>query len=175
MRENAPELHHACRALLPGYGATRSETERIGVLTHACLRAPLPERNGGPVPKAAAALDEGAPGAFIVSDVQQPSDVLCALWLARRSGLFSPPYAPPPGTGRASTVELVPEFGRGRALERATETMGLLYGNAAYAEQLRARGHRQKVMVTERDVSARERLARQAAVRAIDLHVSEAR
>lgn len=174
MRQDAPELHDACRALLPGYGATRSETERIGLLTHACLRAPLPERNGRPVPKAAAALDEVAPGTFIVSDVQQPSDILCALWLARRSGLFSPPYAPPPGTGRASAVELVPRFGRGRALERAPETMGLLYGNAAYAEQLRARGHRQEVMVTAHDPGACGRLARQAAARAIDLRVSEA-
>jgi hypothetical protein len=174
MRQHAPQLHDACRALLAGYAAARSETERIGLLTRACLRAPLPERNGRPVPKAVAALDEVAPGTFIVSDVQQPSDILCALWLARRSGLFSPPYAPPPGTGRASVVELVPRFERRRALERATETMGLLYSNAAYAEQLRARGHRQEVMVAGRDSGARERLARQAAARAIDLHVSDA-
>ncbi len=199
VRENAPELHEACRVLLPGYAAARSETERVALLTDACLRAPLPERHAGPVPKAGAAFDTiaravGLYGAealdtFIVSNAEQPSDLLCALWLARRSGLFQPPWGPPPGAGRVAALELVPLFERRVALERATETMGVLYGNAAYVEQLRGRGHRQEVMLGYSDAGkdmgylasqwalyrAQERLARQAAARGVVLRLFHGR
>ena len=37
VRENAPELHEACRALLPGYAAADSPEQRVELLTRACL------------------------------------------------------------------------------------------------------------------------------------------
>ncbi|MGH2916782.1 MAG: phosphoenolpyruvate carboxylase [Solirubrobacteraceae bacterium] len=156
-RDNAPELQRACAVLLPGYGAARSETERAALLTRACLQADLPPRAAGPAPRPALAMDAIAqaigihgPAAidtFIVSNCERPSDLLCALWLARRSGLFSPPQGPPPHTGGASALELVPLFERGAALERATETLGILYGNRAYAAHLAARDRTQEVML----------------------------
>src|SRR5262249_12932284 len=128
------ELHEACAELLPGYGAARSETERVSLLTRACLRS------GSPL--------EGARGIerWVVHDVQRPSDVLCALWLAHYSGLFQPPPGAPSRRPRPpSTVELVPPVERRAAVQRVAETMGVLYSNAAYAEQLWARGRHQKV------------------------------
>ncbi|MGH2872812.1 MAG: phosphoenolpyruvate carboxylase, partial [Solirubrobacteraceae bacterium] len=193
VRENAPELHAACAALLPGYGAARSETERVALLTDACLRLPLPARLGDPIPKAAAALDcvagaialygPDSVDTFIVSNAERASDLLCALWLARRSGLFRPPLGPPSRATGSSALELVPLFERGAALERGTETMGQLYGNAAYSRHLRARGDRQEVMLGYSDAGkelgylagqwalygAQERLARQAAARGVRL------
>lgn len=200
VRENAPELHTACRALLPGYAAARSETERVGLLTRACLSLELPERDPGPTPKAATALDAVAraisthgPEAidtFIVSNAEQPSDILCALWLARRSGLFVPPIGVPSRRPRAtSQLELVPLFERRAALERATQTMGALYANAAYAEHLWARGRRQEVMLGYSDAGkemgyvasqwslyhAQERLVSQARERRLTLRLFHGR
>jgi phosphoenolpyruvate carboxylase len=199
VRENAPELHQACRALLPGYAAAGREPERVALLTQACLHAPLPSRDGGPLPKAAAAFDciaraiaaygPQSVDTFILSNAEQPSDVLCALWLARRSGLFTPSWGPPPGTGLASAIELVPLFERRGALESAAHTMGHLYANAAYAQHLIARSHRQEVMLGYSDAGkdmgylasqwslygAQERLARQAAYRGVELRLFHGR
>ncbi|MGH2855940.1 MAG: phosphoenolpyruvate carboxylase, partial [Solirubrobacteraceae bacterium] len=199
VRENAPELHDACCALLPGYAAARSESERVALLTDACLRRPLAPRADGPAPKAAAALDcvaaaiarygAEAVDTFIVSNAEQPSDLLCALWLARRSGLFEPPAGPRSPAVGISTLELVPLFERGASLARATETMGQLYGNAAYREHLRARGQRQEVMLGYSDAGkdmgylagqwslyeAQERLSRQAAARGVQLRLFHGR
>ncbi len=137
------ELHLACEDLVPGYAAARSETERISLLTRACLRDVWPR---GDWPRAAAGGDQSATERWIVHDVRRPSDVLCALWLARRSGLFAPPRGAPARRPRAtSTVELVPHFERRSAVQRVTETMGVLYSNAAYAEHLWARGRHQEI------------------------------
>src|SRR5262249_53222548 len=114
------ELHEACAELLPGYGAARSETERVSLLTRACLRS------GSPL--------EGARGIerWVVHDVQRPSDVLCALWLAHYSGLFQPPRGAPSRRPRAtSTVELVPQFERRAAVERDDGTLWGHYSNTA--------------------------------------------
>ncbi len=205
VRANAPELHTACRALLPGYDETRTETERTGLLTRACLSleppAPMPiAREPTETPRAAAAFDAIArataaygPDAidtFIVSNAEQASDILCALWLARRSGLFKPPRGVPSRRPRAtSKLELVPLFERRLALERATETMGALYSNAAYAEHLWARRRRQEVMLGYSDAGkemgyvasqwsiyhAQERLVRQARERGLALRLFHGR
>jgi phosphoenolpyruvate carboxylase len=130
------ELHEACAALLPGYCTARSETERVSLLTRACLHP------------AFASEPDGAIERWIVHDVQRPSDILCALWLARYSGLFQPPRGAPARRPRAvSSVELVPQFERRAAVERVTETMGVLYSNAAYSEQLWARGRHQELVL----------------------------
>jgi phosphoenolpyruvate carboxylase len=199
VRLDAPELQDACRKLLPAFGAVRREMEKVAVLTVACLQACAPERVPGPVPRAAEAFDSMAraiamygPGAldtFIVSNAERPSDLLCALWLARRSGLFQPPQGPRPGTARESTLQLVPLFERRGALERATDTMGQLYANAAYREHLQARGLRQEVILGYSDAGkemgylgsqwtlyrAQELLARQAAERGLELRLFHGR
>jgi phosphoenolpyruvate carboxylase len=199
VRANTPELQEACRALLPGYAAARSDSERVALLTQACLHRRLPDREDGPLPRAAAAFDAVAraiavygPQAidtFILSNAEEPSGILCALWLARRSGLFQPPRGPAPGPGLASDLELVPLFERRAALERASATMGFLYGNAAYSEHLRARGNRQEVMLGYSDAGkdtgylasqwtlyrAQERLARQATARGVELRLFHGR
>jgi phosphoenolpyruvate carboxylase len=131
---DSESLQLACRELLPSYEAARSETERVALLTRACL--------------ASAAAAAGTTRELVVLDAERPSDVLCALWLARRGGLFEPPRGAPTRRPRArSRVDLIPLFERRRALQRVTETMGTLYANAAYAEQLWARGRRQEVVL----------------------------
>jgi phosphoenolpyruvate carboxylase len=199
VRDNAIELHEACRILLPGYAAARTETERVALLTDACLDERLPARDGGVEPKAAATFDTiarsvatyGRPAldTFIVSNCERPSDMLCALWLARRSGLFTPPRGPDPGYGSSSSLELVPLFERRVPLERASQTMAELYGNAAYSRHLGAREGRQEVMLGYSDAAkdmgylasqwaiyrTQERLARQASERGLELRLFHGR
>jgi len=199
VRDNAPVLHEACRALLPAYAAATTEGERAAALTSACLAPQPPARDPGPQPKAAAAVDAMAravatygPRAvdtLIVSNAEQPSDVLCALWLARRSGLFAPPGGPASGSRPRSALELVPLFERCSALRQATTTMGSLYSNAAYREHLRARGSQQEVMLGYSDAgkdmgylaaqwtlyAAQERLAGQAAATGVGLRLFHGR
>ncbi len=214
VRENAPELHDACRALLPGYAAAHREPERVALLTQACLHGELPHREGGPAPKAAAAFDAIARSisvygprsldTFIISNAECTSDVLCALWLARRSGLFRPRPGPPgsgagadrglgepTGSGETGTsaVEIVPLFERRSALEGASRTMGELYGNPAYRQHLEARRRRQEVMLGYSDAGkdmgflssqwamyeVQEALARQAAARQVELRLFHGR
>lgn len=193
-RNNAPEVHEACRALLPGYAAAASEQERVALLTDACLRSQR-GRDGGAVPKAAAAFDSiaravaaygpAAVDTFIVSNAEQPSDILCALWLARRSGLCTPLS----DCAGGSNLELVPLFEQRGALERAEATMAQLYDNPAYSQQLRRRGMRQEVMLGYSDAGkemgylaaqwslyeAQERLERQATARAVRLRLFHGR
>jgi hypothetical protein len=76
-RRSARSLHAACAELLPGYAGATREPWRQALLTAGCLESrarPAARRTTAPL---------------VVEDVVQPSDVLCALWLARRSGLFS--------------------------------------------------------------------------------------
>jgi phosphoenolpyruvate carboxylase len=205
-RENAPELHAACRALLPGYAGATREPERVALLTRACLSGEAPGRDAGgagPVPRVAAAFDaiaeaQAAYGpravdTFIVSNAERPSDLLCALWLARRAGLFRPSASgAPSGADRAgarSRLELVPLFERRAALEQATETMAGLYDNAAYGLALRLREGRQEVMLGYSDAgkdagflagqwllhTAQETLARQATARGVALRLFHGR
>jgi phosphoenolpyruvate carboxylase len=156
-RENAPELHAACRALLPGYAAATSDHERVTLLTRACLADDLPVRDGWPEPRAAAAFDAIARGqsafgprsvdAFIVSNAEGPADLLCALWLARRAGLFRPAVDNDQPGEPGSDIDLLPLFEKRIALEQARETMAGLYDNEAYAHQLEMRDRRQDVML----------------------------
>src|SRR6202012_499225 len=162
VRENASELHDACDVLLPGYAAARTEADRTALLTDACLRERPPARDGAVEPKAAATFDaiaravatygRQALDTFIVSNCEQPSDMLCALWLARRSGLFTPPHGA--GAGRTeSSLELVPLLERRIPLERPVETMAELYANPAYREHVEAREQRQEVMLGYSDAA----------------------
>ncbi|MGH2782486.1 MAG: phosphoenolpyruvate carboxylase, partial [Thermoleophilaceae bacterium] len=199
VRDNAPELQEACRALVPGYAAAQREPERCALLTRACLDRAAPPREPVPGPRAAGTFDavaeavlgygEAAVDTFIASNAERPSDVLCALWLARRSGLFEPDSSSA-GAGRTSSrLELVPLFERRVPLREATETMGALYGNAAYKRHLVARGRRQEVMLGYSDAGkdegflasqwtlyrAQERLVDQARAWSVELRLFHGR
>jgi phosphoenolpyruvate carboxylase len=175
----------ACRALLPGYGAAGDELERRALLDRAC-GSERASRDGLDEPRAAAALycaararDAFGPRAldtFIISNTEAPSDVLCALWLARRAGV-------------AAGLDLVPLFERRHALERATDTLAALYANRAYALHLRTRGATQEVMLGYSDAgkdagylasqwtiyAAQERLSAQARACGISLRLFHGR
>ena len=190
VRDNAPALHEACRALLPGYAATDGEDDRVALLTRACLDDAMPVRDGGQAPRAAATLDaiarahaaygRRALDTFIVSNAACASDLLCALWLARRSGLLR---------ADSSELELVPLFESRAALEQATSTMAALYDNPAYARHLELRGGRQEVMLGYSDAgkdagflasrwllyTAQEDLSEQAAARGVELRLFHGR
>jgi phosphoenolpyruvate carboxylase len=190
VRDNAPALHEACRALLPGYAATDGEEARVALLTRACLDDAMPPRDGGQVPRAAATFDaisrahaaygRRALDTFIVSNAGCASDLLCALWLARRSGLLR---------AERSELELVPLFECRAALEGATSTMAALYDNAAYARHLELRGGRQEVMLGYSDAgkdagfmasrwllyTAQEALSEQASARGVELRLFHGR
>jgi len=199
VRDNAPELHEACRVLLPGYAAAQSEPERVAVLTRACLDPAGPPRDTGPLPRAAMAFDAMADAistygnealdTFIVSHTERPSDLLCALWLARRSGLFAPGTDDSDASGMQSSLELVPLFENRASLRDATETMAALYGNEAYGRHLRVRGRSSEVMIGYSDAgkdegylasqwtiyAAQERLADQARRHGVDLRLFHGR
>jgi hypothetical protein len=126
-RRSARALHAACAELLPGYAAARREPWRQALLTAGCLEArPRPG-----VRRAAPAL--------VVEDVVQPSDVLCALWLARRSGLFSAGSACGDAVGRRSWCEIVVAFAPGVSAARRDAVWAVLRGNAAWRAHAAAR------------------------------------
>jgi phosphoenolpyruvate carboxylase len=169
--ERAAELQDACGALLPDYERARREPERWAVLTRACLQRRPVERSGEPGPAAAERFDEIAlrlllepdadPGSVLVADVQQASDLLCALWLARRSGLFQPGSITRDSAGSCSRLGLVPSF-KAASLGHATYMLATLYANAAYKRHLAARGNAQHVLLDSADDDTHQRLARQA-------------
>jgi hypothetical protein len=121
MRRSARALHAVCADLLPGYAEASREPWRQAVLTAGCLDGP-PVR---PSPTRAAPP-------LIVEDVVQPSDVLCALWLARRCGLFHPGSPCGDAVGRRSACEIVPEFAASMSEERRAAVMEALRANAAW-------------------------------------------
>jgi hypothetical protein len=169
--ERAAELQAACRELLPSYARAGAETERWGVLTRGCLQRWTIERSGEPGPAAAERFDEIAlsllldpardPGSVLVIGVEQPSDMLCALWLARRSGLFVAGAAVRGAAGTRSRLGLVPAF-KPAAVSHASYTLATLYANAAYKRHLAARGNAQRVQLEAGEGEVHERLARQA-------------
>jgi phosphoenolpyruvate carboxylase len=193
LRDNATELQAACRELLPGYAAAETEEERAALLSAACRDdlAPPPAAVGR-LPRAAAAFEVAseaiaafgprAVDTFIVSGAEHPSDLLCALWLARWTGLCR-------GGAGTPGLELVPLFESHPALERAPRTMAALYDDPAYAAHLRARGRRQEVMLGYSDASkemgyvagqwalyrAQEELAAQATARGVELRLFHGR
>ena len=169
--ESAADVQAACRALLPGYRSARRERERWAVLTPACLSRRPVERTGELGPWAAERFDvfalrllldpQAELGSILVTEVERASDVLCALWLCRRSGLFLPTATARGSAGSRSRLGLVPSF-RPAAVGHATYTLATLYANAAYKRHLAARGNAQRVMLDADDLDAHERLARQA-------------
>src|SRR5918992_4643070 len=70
--------------------------------------------------------------------VHEVSDVLGALWLARRAGPAGPGEPPLHATPLFETLD---------ALERAPQTMAALYADPAYREHLRRHGDRQEIML----------------------------
>jgi phosphoenolpyruvate carboxylase len=169
--ESAPDLQAACAALLPGYDRAHREPERWAVLTRACLQRRPVARSGELGPAAAERFDQIAlklllepgvdPGSLLITEVQHASDMLCALWLARRSGLFRPGPVTRDSAGTCSRLGLVPSF-RAASLGHATYLLATLYANAAYKRHLAARGNAQRVLLDSADGETHERLARQA-------------
>ena len=98
-RRDARALHSACAELPPGFAAATREPWRQSPLTAGCLDGP---------PRRRAARRSAPP--LIVEDVAQPSYVLCALWLARRDGRFSPGSPCGDGIGLRSARDIVPAF-----------------------------------------------------------------
>jgi hypothetical protein len=178
--EQAADLQAACRELLPGYARVRREPERWAVLTSACLERTPVERSGEPGPPPAERFDEvalrllldtrSAPGSVVVTGVDQASDMLCALWLARRSGLFHPGTTRRGWAGSRSRLGLVPSF-RPASLGHAAYTLASLYANAAYKRHLAARGNAQRVALEADAAEVHERLARQARSWGVELSV----
>ena len=158
--ETAADLQEACRELLPGYARARREPERWGVLTRGCLQRLPVERSGDPGPPAAERFDEVAlrlvldpktdPGSLLITGVDHPSDMLGALWLARRSGLFLPGPGGRNRVGSRSRLGLVPAF------------KPASLGHAAYKRHLAARGNAQRIQLEADADVVHERLARQA-------------
>jgi phosphoenolpyruvate carboxylase len=178
--ETAGDLQAACRELLPVYERARREPERWAVLTRACLERRPVERSGEPGPPAAERFDELAlrlvldphadPGSVLITGVEQASDMLCALWLARRSGLFAPGSATRGWAGSRSRLGLVPSF-KPASLGHAAYTLATLYANAAYKRHLAARGNAQRVKLDAGAAEVHDRLARQARSWGVELSV----
>jgi phosphoenolpyruvate carboxylase len=149
-RVPASLLQEVCRVLLPGYSAARREPERLAVLTRACLERTTPVHQNGNLPAAADEFDrlaraillqnEPAGGTLLVTDAERASDVLCALWLARRSGLFRPGSSTAEASGKRSHLELIPTFSVHVPTEEAAAAMATLYANEAFRRHLEARG-----------------------------------
>jgi hypothetical protein len=128
VRRTARTLHAAVAELLPGYAEASREPWRQALLTAGCLDGP---------PRRPSARHAAPP--LIVEDVVQPSDVLCALWLARRCGLFSPGSSCGDGVGRRSACDIVPTFADGLAEERRAEVLATLGANTAWRAHRLAR------------------------------------
>jgi len=129
VRRSARTLHAACAELLPGYAAATRERWRQALLTSGCLDGP---------PRRASARRTAPP--LIVEHVVQPSDVLCALWLARRCGLFCPGSACGDGVGLRSACDIVPSFAPDFPPDRRAEVLEVLRANTAWRAHRLARG-----------------------------------
>jgi hypothetical protein len=154
LRLAAPLLQEACAGLLPGYGRARREPERMALLTAACLARGRPAAST-PVPGifeelARAVLTEGEPtdGTVLVTEAENPSDVLCALWLARLSGLFAPGSSTAEASGKRSCLEIVPCFAPRVGPVATSAAMASLYANAAFRRHLEARGRARMAALT---------------------------
>jgi hypothetical protein len=128
VRRSARTLHAACAELLPGYAGATREPWRQALLTAGCLDA----RRWRVVARWPAPP-------LVVEDVVQPSDVLCALWLARRCGLFSPGSACGDAVGRRSECDIVPAFAPGVCEAGRDAVWEALRGNTAWQAHRAAR------------------------------------
>ena len=118
---DAPALHTDCAELLPGYAAATREPWRQALLTAGCLEG-RPRRRA----------DQRFAPPLVVEDVMQPSDVLCALWLDRRDGLFSPGSPCGDGIGLRSARDIVPVFAPALSARRRVLVLEVLRANAAW-------------------------------------------
>ena len=128
VRRAARTLHATCAELLPGYAAATREPWRQALLTAGCL-------DGRPRPL----VGRRAAPPLIVQDVVQPSDVLCALWLARRCGMFSPGSSCGDAVGLRSAYDIIPAFAPGMSAERRDEVLEVLGANTAWRAHRAAR------------------------------------
>ncbi len=181
-RQSAGPLRSAAAALLPELEGADEET-RQRLLTEALLSS---ETSAGAAPEAgeevervltlfeslARAGEQFGPDALdtlVVSMVESASDVLCALWLARRSG--------------AQHLRVTPLLETVDDLDGAESTLEALYANPAYREHLDGWSGAQDVMLgysdSAKDASflasqwalyrAQEGLARQADAHGVTL------
>jgi len=156
VRQSSSVLREAVAALLPGYADAGSETQRTRLLGEAIEagRRGLELAPGGSAGELLRVLDtvalahrghgrEAVP-TLVISMVERPSDVLSALWLARRAGLGRGARA----SGHSGPgLRLVPLFETLADLQGAPATMATLYDCAPYRDDLRAHGDRQTVML----------------------------
>lgn len=156
VREHSGRLREATAALLPGYAEAADEAGRLAALESALERCSRGS-DAGVVPEPLSrvpatfsairqltALDPRSIGTVIVSGTEQASDVLCALWLARRAGAVPP---------------VAPLFESGDSLRSALETMARLYDSGAYRAHVEACGNVQEVMLGYSDSAKDEGFA----------------
>ena len=144
IRLNADAIGDSVRRDLPELAGADEPVRRA--ILDARLATVLPDRFGPIcVPtealhamSAAARRYGGASDTLVVSMVHEVTDVLGALWLARRAGLGGP--------GEPS-LHITPLFETLAALEQAPETMAALYADRAYREHLARHGDRQEIML----------------------------
>src|ERR687896_935197 len=176
VRRDEPHLDHA------------DETERRRILAHRIAEAE-PDRFGPTcqptealhaLSAAARTYGSGAADTLVISMVHHASDVLGALWLARRAGLAGPDEP---------RLHVTPLFETLDALERAPATMAALYADRAYREHLSRHGDRQEIMLGYSDSAkdagfltsqwaiyrAQERLVAQAPEHGIEVTFSHGR
>jgi phosphoenolpyruvate carboxylase len=185
VRQSAAVVQEAVAALLPGY-RDAGEHERLALLEEAIAarRRGLRRRPDGPAGELLRVLDtvalardaygRRAVPVMVISMVRCASDVLGALWLARRAG---------------AELRLAPLFETLADLRAAPATMGALYDTPVYRDGLRAHADRQLVMLGYSDSGkdsgfvasqwalhvAQERLAAQAAQAGLELELFHGR
>jgi phosphoenolpyruvate carboxylase len=185
VRQSSSVVQEAVSTLLPGY-RDADEAERRRMLEEAISqgRRGLTRRPEGPAGELLRVLDtvalareaygKRAVPVMIISMVERPSDVLAALWLAKRAGAL---------------LRLGPLFETLADLRDAPETMGALYDTPVYRDSLRQFGDRQLIMLGYSDSGkdsgfvssqwalhvAQERLASQAREAGLQLELFHGR
>jgi phosphoenolpyruvate carboxylase len=185
VRQSSSVVQEAVATLLPGY-RDADEAERRRMLEEAISqgRRGLTRRPEGPAGELLRVLDtvalareaygKRAVPVMIISMVERPSDVLAALWLAKRAG---------------AQLRLGPLFETLADLRDAPETMGVLYDTPVYRDSLRQFGDRQLIMLGYSDSGkdsgfvssqwalhvAQERLASQAREAGLQLELFHGR
>ncbi len=185
VRQSSSVVQEAVSTLLPGY-RDADEAERRRMLEEAISqgRRGLTRRPEGPAGELLRVLDtvalareaygKRAVPVMIISMVERPSDVLAALWLAKRAG---------------AQLRLGPLFETLADLRDAPETMGVLYDTPVYRDSLRQFGDRQLIMLGYSDSGkdsgfvssqwalhvAQERLASQAREAGLQLELFHGR
>ena len=146
LRQSAPALRATVARHLPGFeeldeeGRQRALAEAIARLPDAALE-PDPDDSVGLSFQAVAhgmrAHGPQALGRIVISMVASPSDVLSAVYLARRAGIGS----------KLPALPVVPLFETVEDLRQASATMEALYATPAYNEHLAALDRVQEIML----------------------------